>query len=109
MAIDQNSVNVVGRLTADPVLKYTQSGKGVCEFSIANNRTFGEKENVYFFNCVAWGKVAEVVSEHLRKGHQVAVSGNLEQRRWETDEGAKRSIIQIVAREVQFLSRPKGE
>ena len=92
MSWDVNHVVLIGRLTRDPELTYTQSGSAVCRFSIAVNRTSGtrgenQEESTSFFNIVAWNKTAEICKEYLNKGKQVAVDGRLQQRRWTATDG----------------------
>jgi single-strand DNA-binding protein len=109
---DINHVVLVGRLTRDPELTYTQSGSAVCRFSIAVNRTSassaGGEENTSFFNIVAWNKTAEICNEYLSKGRQVAIDGRLQQRRWEGSDGMKRNTVEIVANNVQFFGPGRG-
>jgi single-strand DNA-binding protein len=113
MAGDMNRVTLIGRLTRDPELKYIQSGSAVANFTIANNKIYttsnGErKEDVSFFDCVAWGKLGETVAEYMQKGRRVAVEGRLQQRRWEDQEGNKKSKIEIIADGIQFLDSKSG-
>ncbi len=108
MAGDLNRITLIGRLTRDPELKYIQSGSAVTNFSIANNRIYttnnGEKkEDVSYFDCIAWGKMGEILAEYCQKGRRIAVEGRLQQRRWEDQEGNKKSKIEIVADHIQFL------
>jgi single-strand DNA-binding protein len=108
MSWDINHVVLIGRLTRDPELTYTQSGAAVCRFSIAVNRTSGsrgenQEESTSFFNIVAWNKTAEICNEYLSKGKQVGVDGRLQQRRWSGSDGMKRSNVEIVANNVQFF------
>ncbi len=111
MAWDINHVVVIGRLTKDPELTYTQSGSAVCKFSIAVNRSSGSQESdgsASFFNIVAWNKTAEICKEYLAKGRQVGIDGRLQQRRWEAQDGSKRSSVEIVANNVQFFGSGRG-
>lgn len=108
MAGDLNRITLIGRLTRDPELKYIQSGSAVANFSVANNRVFvtgnGEKkEEVNFFDCIAWGKLGEIIVEYCKKGKRLAIEGRLQQNRWEDKEGNKKSRIEIIAENVQFL------
>jgi single-strand DNA-binding protein len=105
---DLNNVIIIGRLCKDAELKYTQSGIAISNFSIANNRKFGEKESVSYFDCTLWSKGAEVLSPYLLKGKKIAVKGRLEQQRWESD-GGKRSKVVINVDQVQFLDVKKSE
>lgn len=90
-------------LTNDPEIKYTTSQKPVVNFSVAYNSKFGEKKEVSFFNCVAWNKIAELISQYLKKGSSVNITGRLQQRTWETKNGDKRQVIEIVVNEIDFL------
>jgi single-strand DNA-binding protein len=112
MASDLNKAILIGRLTRDPELRYTQSGTSVCSFSIANNRTYvagGEKkEQVSFFNCVAWAKTGEVIAEYCKKGKRIGIEGRLQQRSWDDQDGKKRQVVEIVVDNFQFLDAPGG-
>lgn len=105
----------MGNLTRDPELRYIPSGQAVCSFSVAVNRTYmsqsGEKkEEVSFIRVVVWAKRAEVCNEYLKKGSPVFIEGRLQSRSWEAQDGTKRSTIEVIAQNVQFLSRaPRGE
>ena len=109
MANDLNKFIGIGRLTRDPELKQTPSGTSVCNFSIANNRSYssgGEtKEQTNFFDCIAWSKLGEIIAEHCKKGQMIGIDGRLDQRRWDDDNGNKRSKIGIVVENFQFLSK----
>lgn len=102
-----NMAVVVGNLTKDPELRYTANGNAVCNFTVAVNTGYGDKESVFFADCVAWGKTAEAVSQYCTKGKQVLVSGSLQTRSWESD-GVKRYKTEIVANVVQFLGGKGG-
>lgn len=108
MASDLNRVVLIGRLTRDAELRYTPSGTGVANFSLANNRTYvadGEKkEDVSYFDCIAWSKLGEIITEYCKKGQKIAVEGRLQQRRWDDQEGNKRSKIEMVVENFQFIS-----
>lgn len=107
MANDINRIFMIGRLTKDPDLKYTQGGTSVCNFSIANNRTYTsqneKKESVSYFNCVAWGKTGEVIAQYLKKGKRVALEGRLEQKAWQDTEGKPHQKVEIVVENFQFI------
>ena len=100
----ENSVTLVGNLTRDPELRYTQSGRGVASFGLAVNRRYqqnGEwQEQTSFFNVVAWGDLGENAAASLNKGHRIVVTGRLEQRSYETREGEKRSVVEVIADEL---------
>ena len=106
-----NKVILMGNLTRDPELRYTPNGTAVSTLSLAVNRRprpDTQDKEVDFFDIVVFGKQAENCSEYLRKGSPVLVDGRLQQRRWETDEGQKRSKVEVVAFSVQFLGSPRG-
>ena len=107
-----NVVALVGRLVADPELKYTPSGVAVCSFSIAVNRwsksESGERE-ADFFDVVAWRQRAEFAANYLTKGRLIGVTGRLQQRSWVQQDGQKRSKIQVVADDLQGLDKPKEQ
>lgn len=96
-----NTVALIGRLGADPQLRYTSNGKAVSNFPLAVTRPFN-KDETDWFDVVAWGKTAELVANHLTKGRQVGVSGRLQQDRWE-HEGQKRSKVVVVADNITFV------
>jgi single-strand DNA-binding protein len=103
-------VMLTGRLTRDPELRYTPSGTAVSSFAVASSRNYkgqdGEwKQTVTYVNAVAWGKLAVLVNEYLKKGSAVYVVGSLNSRSWETEDGQKRSLLEIRAQTVQFLDR----
>jgi single-strand DNA-binding protein len=103
-----NKVFLIGNLTRDPELRYIPSGSAVATFTVAVNRVFksqtGEKkEQVSFIRVVVWGRRAEVSGEYLSKGSPVFVEGRLQSREWETQDGQKRSTIEVVADNIQFL------
>jgi len=100
-----NNVTVVGNLTREPELKYTPSGAAVAKFGIAVNRFYtnrnGEKvEQTDFFNVNAWRQLAENIAESLSTGTRVVVSGRVQSRSWETEDGQKRTVVEIEADEV---------
>jgi len=103
-----NSVNMMGNLTRDPELKYTNSGKSVCNMSIAINRIYtknGEKvTEVSYFDIEVWGVIAENCAKYLTKGSGIIVEGRLKQDRWEKD-GKMQSRVRIAANSVHFMPR----
>lgn len=111
MANDINHVVLVGRLTRDSELKYTNTGTAIGKFSIAVNRRkrSGDQwtDEVSYFDIVLWGKTAEALNQYLQKGKQVAVSGELRQNRWEQD-GQNRSKVEIIANNLQLLGGMGG-
>jgi len=100
--MDLNKIILIGRLTKDTELKMTQSGINVAKFSLAVNRKYKEQEEVSFFNCVAWGRLGEIIKQYTCKGQQIAISGRLKQDRWERD-GKNLSSINIVVEDFQFI------
>ena len=103
---DLNQVVLVGRLTRDAELKYTNSGFAILKFSLASNRSIKRDDNwqeeVSFFNAVIFGKRAESLAQYMLKGKQIGIAGELRQDRWE-QEGQSRSRVEIVVNNLQFL------
>ena len=101
-----STVTIIGNLTRDPEIRYTTGGAAKASFGVAVSRRWQNRqsneweEQTSFFNVVAWRQLAENVGASLGKGSRVVVSGRLEQRSWETDQGEKRSIVEIVADDV---------
>ena len=102
-----NRVDLVGRLTRDPELRHTSSGRAVCQLNLAINRTFtsqnGERE-ADFINVVVWDKQAENVSKYVTKGRLVSVEGRLQSRSYDDKDGKKVYVTEVIANSVQFLS-----
>ena len=100
-----NKVILIGRLTADPTIRYTQSGTAVANYSLAVNRKFtkdGERE-ADFISCVAWNKTAEFIVNYFKKGQEMALEGRLQVRSYETDEGQKRWVTEVIVEQVEFV------
>ncbi len=99
-----SNVTIVGNLTRDPELRFTAGGKGVASFGVAVNRRYqvnGEwQEKVSFFNVTAWDSLGENAAASLTKGTRIMVTGRLEQREYETTNGEKRNVVEIVADEL---------
>ena len=107
-----NRVFLMGNLTRDLELKYGKNGQPVTNLRLAVNRTYttqsGEKkEEVCFVTIVVWGKQAESCHTYLKKGSAVFVEGRLQYRTWETEDGQKKSVLEVVADRVQFLDKKK--
>lgn len=103
---DYNHVSVIGRLTRDAELRYTNEGKALCKFSVAVN---GYKDDeVSFLVCVMFGQRAEKLSQYLTKGKQVCLGGELKQNRWEKD-GTKRERVEIIVNDLQLLGKSEGK
>ena len=107
-----NRIILIGRLARDPELRSTSTGVSVANFALAVERDFknqsGEKE-VDFIDVQVWRKLAEVVANNLQKGRLVCVEGRLQVRTYETQEGQKRRVSEVVAERVQFLDWPKEQ
>lgn len=107
-----NRVELIGNLTRDPELRYTPNGAAVCTFGLATNRTYvseGErKEEVDFHRLVSWNKLAELCNQLLKKGHRVFISGRLQTRSWEGQDGQTRQVTEIVIEDMILLS-PKAD
>jgi single-strand DNA-binding protein len=101
-----NTVTIVGNVTRDPELRYTSGGAASANFGVAVNRRWMNRqtneweERVSFFNVVCWREMAENVCESIGKGTRIVVTGRLEQRSWETENGDKRSVVEVVADEI---------
>lgn len=100
-----NVVCLTGRLTADPELKKTQSGKSVVSFTIAVDRDFksadGERQ-ADFINCVAWNQPAEFITKFFKKGKMIAIVGELRNRQYETKDGTKRTVTEVIVFKAEF-------
>lgn len=106
-----NKIVTIGRLTRDPEVRYTASGKAVCTFSIAVDDGYGENKKAYFFPIVVWGKNAETCGNSLTKGRKVAITGKLTTRHYDNNEGKKVTVFEIVADSfdgVEFLDKKQG-
>ena len=106
-----NRIVLIGRLTKDPELRYTQSGKAVCTFTLAVDRPYlannGNRE-ADFINIVVWNKTAENCAQYLAKGKLAAVDGRLQIRSYDGQDGQRRYVTEVIADNVRFLS-PKNE
>ena len=105
-----NKVILVGNLGSDPQVRYTPGGQAVANFNIATSERFnnkaGEKEErTEWHRIVAWGKLAEICQQYLKKGKQVYIEGRLQTRQWEDQQGQKRQTTEIVAQTMQMLGR----
>ncbi len=99
-----NSVNLLGRLTRDVELRYTPSEKAVASFSIA----VGRGDQTDFINCVAWEKTAQFINQYFHKGDMIAVSGRLQSRTYETQNG-KRTVLEVVVNKAYFAGGKRVE
>lgn len=106
-----NKVFLIGNLTRDPELNTTQSGISVCRFTVAVGRNYtqgNEERQTDFFNCVAWRNLAETIHQYCKKGNKVAVSGSIQLRDYTDNQGIKRTAVDIVVQDVEFLT-PKAQ
>lgn len=103
-----NKIILVGRLTHDPELRFTNNGTPVCQFSLAVDSGFGDNKRTDFINIVVWNKQGENCSTYLSKGRMALVDGRLQIRNYENKEGRKIYVTEVVAENVRFLS-PKNQ
>ena len=105
-----NKVILVGRLAADPDVRYTQNGKAVCSFNLAVKRMTapGAHQEADFVPIVAWEKLAETCGNNLTKGQRVLIEGRLQIRSYETKDGQKRRIAEVIAQNMEFLERKQA-
>ena len=101
-----NRVILAGNLTRDPELRFTNDGIPVCSFGLAVNRVRSRSEEVDFFDISAWRELGETIANYKKKGDPILVEGRLQYRTWEAQDGSKRSKVDVVADNVQFLGRP---
>lgn len=107
-----NRVVLVGRLTRDPELRTTTTGKSVVDFSIAVQKRIKPQDgspDADFFRVTAWGATAEYVANYLHKGRLVAVDGRLQSRKFQANDGTNREVVEVVADNVQGLDRPRDD
>ena len=113
MARGINKVILIGNLGADPEMKYTAGGTAICKFRLATNETFkdrdgNQQERTEWHRVVAWGKLAEICGQYLSKGRTVYVEGSLRTSSWDDQDGNKRFMTEINARDIQFLGGQGG-
>ena len=100
----------IGRLTRDPNVKYTQSGKACASFTLAIDRRKSSDGNKQadFISCVAWEKTAEVISQYVTKGQKIAVEGRIQTRRYDAQDGNKRYVTEVVVQSMEFCDSKGG-
>lgn len=108
-----NKVILVGRLGRDPETRYTSSGQAVCNFSMATDRSYRDRSGqtqkaTEWHKIVAWGKLAEICQQYLKKGSQVFLEGRIQSRQWDDRDGNKRTSYEIVANEMRMLGARPG-
>jgi single-strand DNA-binding protein len=109
-----NKVLLIGRLGQDPEMRYTPSGRPLTKFQLAANRSWttadGEKKTeTEWFNIVAWGKLAEICNQYLKKGQLVYIEGRLHTRQWKDDQGANHSSVEVITQEMIMLDGRPGD
>jgi single-strand DNA-binding protein len=109
-----NTIALLGTLAADVDLRYTQSGNAIGKFSVAYNKKYktqsGEmEEKVSFFDCVAFGRRAEIINQYFKKGSRILLQGELEQQRWAAKDGSSRSKVVINVLGFDFIDRKQGQ
>ena len=105
-----NKVILIGNLTRDPEVRQTPGGQNVVTFSIATNREWitkdGRRQNsTEFHDLVAWAKLAQICGQYLKKGSPIFVEGRLQSRSWDAPDGSKKSTIDVIANNIQFLGK----
>lgn len=108
-----NKVILIGRLTKDPEIRYTQNNRAVCNFTLAVNRRFNADE-ADFINCQAWEKTAEFITKYFGKGNLLAIVGRIQTRTWDDEDGKRHYVTEVVAEEAYFTgernnSRPEPQ
>ncbi|MBQ9714155.1 MAG: single-stranded DNA-binding protein [Clostridia bacterium] len=107
-----NKVFLIGNLTRDPELRETPSGVAMCRFGIAVQRPFssadGERQ-ADFFDCTAWRGLAETIARYTKKGNKVAVTGSIQIRNYEDNQGVKRNAVDIIVQDCEFLTPKSGD
>lgn len=104
-----NKVQLIGRLTKDPELRYTKSNIAVANYTIAINTGYGEKQQTDYINISTWGKSGEFVSNYFKKGQAIAIVGRLKNNNYEDKNGNKKYTTEVVTEEIQFVGDKKQE
>ena len=106
-----NQVNLIGRLTKDPEIRYTQNNKPVASYTLAVKRSFAKdgEQDTDFINVISWNKSADFVQKYFKKGMQVGVTGRMQTRNWEDDNGQKHYATEVVTEKVEFADSKKDE
>ena len=101
----------IGRLTRDPNVKYTQSGKTYASFTLAIDRrkSGDDKQQADFIQCVAWEKMAEVISQYVSRGQKIAVEGRIQTRSYDAQDGTKRYVTEVVVQSMEFCDSKGGQ
>ncbi|PLS84635.1 MAG: hypothetical protein CYG60_16895, partial [Actinobacteria bacterium] len=109
-----NHVTLMGNITRDPELGFTQAGRPYVQIGLAVNESWkdaqgNKQERVHFFDVTAWGSLAETIANYKKKGDPILIDGKLQYRQWDAQDGSKRSKVDVVANSVQFLPRGGGD
>lgn len=104
-----NKVQLIGRLTKDPELRYTKSNIAVANYSIAVNDGYGEKQQTQFINISTWGKSGEFVSKYFKKGQSIGIVGRLNSNNYEDKNGNKRYSLEVITEDIEFIGDKKEE
>ena len=103
-----NHITIMGRLTADPELRRTTTGKAVCSFTIACDKP-GKDSGASFIPCVAWEKTGEFINQYFTKGSAIVLEGRIESRQYEAKDGQKRTVIEMVASQAHFCGKKEEQ
>ena len=98
-----NRVVLVGRLTKDPMIRKTQTGKSVLSYTVAVNRRYAQNEQADFINCVAWEKTAEIIGQYARKGSLISVEGRIQSRSYDDKDGKRVYVTEVFSESIQLL------
>ena len=113
MAKGFNKVILMGNLTRDVEVRTTASGQSVANFSLAVSRSWrgqdGQQQDTSFINCVAWGKVGDIIAQYVHKGSPLLVSGRLDQRSYQDKDGNKRSAVEVVVEDFNFVGSGRSD
>lgn len=104
-----NKIIIMGRLSADPELKKTQSGLSVTNFTIATDRKGATEKATDWIDCVAWRKTAEFICKYFQKGSPIVLDGNLQTRTWADNDGKKHKVTEVIVDAVEFVPKTHGE
>lgn len=107
-----NKIILLGRLTRDPEVRYTATGKVACEFTLAVDRPYvnqNEQKEADFITCIAWGKTAEVIGNHVYKGQRLLVEGRLQIRSYDAKDGSKRWVTEVIVNHGEFIERKEQQ
>lgn len=99
----------IGRLTRDPEVRYTQSGKACAKFTLAIDRRGNGEKQADFIQCVAWEKTAEIIGNHCTKGKKIAVEGRIQTRSYDANDGTKRYVTEVVVNSMEFCEGKGGQ